>query len=258
MHRTRSIPSRITISFLLIVVILPYLCGPALAQDSDPDGQDQVPARDLSSQLGLDLRSLTSRTNLMILGAAGVASAFAWEETDEHQSAFRRSLDGSSVDGLLDLGNLYGSGWFVGGLSVGSVAAGELSGNEGMTRFGTDLGRSFVYSAAATWVIKLAVDRPRPSGGPHSFPSGHTTSAFSTVPVVWHHAGWAAGLGSGFLACTTALGRMEENRHYASDVIFGATIGLVFGRAVISQRERTDWADHLVVTDRSVAVVWRF
>ena len=39
----------------------------------------------LSDKLGLDLKSLVSGPNLVFLGAAGVASAFAWEETDEHQ-----------------------------------------------------------------------------------------------------------------------------------------------------------------------------
>ena len=170
----------------------------------------------------------------------------------------RLSLDSASIEGLADLGNLYGSGWFVGGASAGAVVAGELGDKEGLARLGVDLGRSFVYSAAATSVIKLAVNRTRPSGGPYSFPSGHTTTAFSTVPVVWYHAGWVAGLGAGTLACITAMGRMEDNRHYASDVIFGAAVGLVFGRAVISQRERSGWLDRLAVSGRSVALVWDF
>lgn len=41
--------------------------------------------------------------------------------------------------------------------------------------------------------MKVAVNRPRPSGGPYSFPSGHTTSAFITAGVVQKHFGPYAG-----------------------------------------------------------------
>jgi membrane-associated phospholipid phosphatase len=243
---------------LLPILFLLSAASATWAQKPTPDHRDSETPRTLSAKLGLDLGSLVSGSNLVILGAAGAVSAIAWEETDEHQGALQRSLGSASIEGLADLGNLYGSGWFVGGASVGAMAAGELGDNEALTRFGVDLGRSFVYSAVATSVIKLTVNRTRPSGGPYSFPSGHTTTAFSTVPVVWHHAGWVAGMGAGTLACITAMSRMEDNSHYASDVIFGAAVGLVFGRAVISQRRSSDWLDHLAVSGQSVAVVWSF
>ncbi len=245
------------VAFLIILIMLKP-SGQTWAQDQVVGHNGNEIRRDFNTTLGLDLSSLVSNPNLLILGVAGVASAFTRDEVDEHQGGLRRSLDESGLDGLMDLGNLYGSGWFVGGVSMGVVAAGGLGDNEGLRRFGIDLGRSFVYSAVATMSIKLVVNRTRPSGGPYSFPSGHTTSAFSTVPVVWHHVGWVAGMGVGTLACLTAMGRMEDNRHYASDVVFGAGVGLVFGRAVISQCPHADWLDHLAVSDRSVAVGWVF
>ncbi len=208
---------------------------------------------------GIRLSDLGSRSNLGILALFAGASAITWDEADEHHSALRRSLDGSALDGFMDAGNVFGSGWIVGGATVGLTAAGYLGGGEGLRDTGIDMGRSFVYSALVSTGIKVLVNRKRPSGGPHSFPSGHTTSAFSTVPVVWHHAGWIAGLGTGALATLTGFGRMEENRHYTSDVIAGAALGLVVGRMVVADRkDQTAWLNHLAVTDRSVALVWGF
>ncbi|UCF06551.1 MAG: phosphatase PAP2 family protein [bacterium] len=97
-----------------------------------------------------------------------------------------------------------------------------------------------------------------PRVDPLSFPSGHTTSAFSTVPVIWHHLGWQAGVGASVLAVSTGFGRMEENRHYLSDILVGAAIGLVVGKAVIGQRYRDGWLDHVVVSGRQMGFAWNF
>jgi len=206
----------------------------------------------------MDPAALVSVPNLLILGTAGVAAAITWSEVDENHIALRKTLSESSMDWLMDVGNVYGNGWFVGGASAGAVAAGSLTGSEGLVHFGGDLGRSFVYSGLLCIAVKVLVNRPRPSGGPNSFPSGHTTSAFSTVPIVWHHAGWLAGVGACGLATLTGLGRLEESKHYTSDIIVGAALGLVVGRAVIAQRRKAEWLDHLVVTGDSVGLVWRF
>lgn len=207
---------------------------------------------------GLDPGYFVSREALLTLLIAGGASAWTWEETDERHDSVRTALDGSRADFLMDLGNVYGDGRVIGGLALASLGVGQATGHAGWQAFGADLSRSFVYGAVASTGLKVAVDRRRPSGGSYSFPSGHTTSAFSTVPVIWHHAGWKVGLGAGTMASLTALGRMEENRHFASDVIAGAALGLLVGRAVVRARSRREMPDEVVVAGRSVALVWRF
>ena len=146
----------------------------------------------------------------------------------------------------------------VGGGSVALLTVGQLTDNEKLNAFGGDLLRSFLYSGAATWVLKYSVNRTRPSGGPYSFPSGHTASAFSTVPVVWHHLGWSYGVGASALSVLTGLGRLEEGMHYMSDVIAGAAIGLVIGWAVIDHRHQSGVLSHRVAGPDSVALSLRF
>jgi membrane-associated phospholipid phosphatase len=79
-------------------------------------------------------------------------------------------------------------------------------------------------------VIKRAVDRRRPDGehkrSNASFPSSHAANAFALAWVLsarWRRAGPA--LFS--LAVLVVLSRMYLNRHFLSDVVVGALIGLV-------------------------------
>ncbi len=193
-----------------------------------------------------------------MLGVAGLAAAWSWEETDETFPAVQRNLDSSFLDGAFDVGNEYGSGLVIGGGAAGLLLVGSLTDHAPTRAFGADLARAFAYSALVTGVLKYSIDRPRPSGGPLSFPSGHTTSAFSTVPVIWRHLGWRGGVPASALASLTALGRMEENRHYLSDVIAGAAIGYLVGAAVAAQRGQDEGGPQVVATPRVVGLAWSF
>jgi hypothetical protein len=252
-YALRAIVPQRTVVILLLFIHL--LCYPAGGRSSL---SAQTMERDWSGKLGIDLGFLTLTRFLLILAAAGTAATICLEEIDEHHDSARLSLDGSFMDPVLDIGNVYGSGWVVGGGSLSLLAIGQLTGNERMKDFGSDLCRSFVYAGIMTGALKFGFNRRRPSGGSLSFPSGHTTSAFSTVPVIWHYLGWQAGVGAGLLAVSTGFGRMEENRHYLSDVLAGAAIGLVVGKAVIGQRCRNSWLDHFVVSGQQVGIKWKF
>jgi len=140
-----------------------------------------------------------------------------------------RSLDGSPLEELIDIGDQYGDGLTMGIGTAGLLLTGRLLDNRTMSAAGSDLARSLLLSGAAVWALKLTINARRPSGGPYSFPSGHTASAFAAAPVIVRHWGWRAGAGALVLAAGTALGRMEDRRHYLADVLFGAAIGLAVG-----------------------------
>lgn len=166
----------------------------------------------------------------LLLAAGGLATV--WSHDDESPVAARDFLDRGGWDTCADAGNVYGDGAVLGGLSVGVLALGKWRGNNGVEALGGDLCETFLASAGTTWALKVAVARRRPSGGPHSFPSGHTATAFAVVPVLAHHLGWKAAVPAAIMACATGLGRMEEFRHYQSDVLFGAALGLACGELV--------------------------
>ncbi|HPF36974.1 MAG TPA: phosphatase PAP2 family protein [Candidatus Krumholzibacteria bacterium] len=168
--------------------------------------------------------------HILGLGLMGSLAMMGNEDSTE----LGKSIKESSLDGISDFGNLFGSGWGVGGLAVASWSFGAVVGEPAAQELGSDLIGAFLLSSAAVWAVKAPVNRGRPNGGEHSFPSGHTAAAFSTVPPVWRHAGWKAGLGMGALATATGLGRIQANKHHLSDVIAGAALGLVRGRIAVA------------------------
>lgn len=103
--------------------------------------------------------------------------------------------------------------------------------------------RSYVVAAslATTGIIafglKYSVSRPRPyatypdiikkgNGGSKSFPSGHTSFAFSlATSVSLEYPKWYVIAPSYAWACAVGYSRMRLGMHYPSDVFAGAAIG---------------------------------
>ncbi len=118
------------------------------------------------------------------------------------------------------------------GGALGTYLVGRFAHRPDVAIVGADLVRAQVVGAGITWGIKVATNRQRPDGSRYSFPSGHSASSFATAAVLERHFGWKVGLPAYGLALYVAVSRLSENKHYLSDVIFGAGIGIVSGRAV--------------------------
>lgn len=176
-----------------------------------------------------DLKSFLSGRTLLVLSGAGALAATSL--LVENANAEERVLDRRAFDAPSDLGNVYGGDAVVAG-TAGLAGAGLLARNPEWTRAGWEMARSLVYTGGAVTILKLAVHRTRPNGGAYSFPSGHTAAAFCVAPVLARRFGLAAAVPAYALGAATALGRMEDRKHYLSDVIFGAGIGTAIGMAV--------------------------
>ncbi|MFN8357974.1 MAG: phosphatase PAP2 family protein [Spirosomataceae bacterium] len=78
--------------------------------------------------------------------------------------------------------------------------------------------------------LKYTVRYPRPDGeGNESFPSGHTTMAFTSATLLHQEFGQQSVVISilGYSAATaTGAMRMLNNRHWLADVLFGAGVGI--------------------------------
>jgi hypothetical protein len=74
-------------------------------------------------------------------------------------------------------------------------------------------------------VLKEAVNKTRPDGGKHSFPSGHTAAAFMGASFIQRRYGWFWGIPSYGLAGLTGYSRIRADKHDIHDVFWGAAIG---------------------------------
>jgi len=74
----------------------------------------------------------------------------------------------------------------------------------------------------------------RPFSGQDSFSSGHTTEAFALASVISEHYDslWVQVPAYG-LASAVGYARLNNNRHWPSDVLAGATIGTFVGKTVV-------------------------
>jgi membrane-associated phospholipid phosphatase len=86
--------------------------------------------------------------------------------------------------------------------------------------------KSFATTMGVTYALKYGLNRPRPSGGDHSFPSGHTSAAFSGASFIQRRYGWWYGAPAYLAASFVGWSRVDANAHYTEDVLAGAAIGI--------------------------------
>ena len=179
--------------------------------------------------VGGDYKHFFSWSTARWLGVGTVATLAIHPADDE----IRDATQGEQVSLLSETaGQTYGNlslqvplalAWWIGGHAGGSARAAET---------GRDLMRAQISAVSWTYAVKYAVNRTRPNGDPRGFPSGHASSAFATAMVLQEHYGWKLGVPFFAIATYTAASRIIDNRHWASDVVMGAFLGMASGRTV--------------------------
>jgi membrane-associated phospholipid phosphatase len=97
-----------------------------------------------------------------------------------------------------------------------------------------------------TYALKWGIGRIRPDGTPLSFPSGHTSIAFTTATLMYNWHGPLAGIPMYSFAVLTALSRISDKQHWPTDVLFGAILGTVTTRALYLSEEKKKDEDNAV------------
>jgi membrane-associated phospholipid phosphatase len=204
----------------------------ALPSSADTPAEDGNVATRLIRDVARDYKNFLSIETVMWLGAGGGAAAAVHAGDDSIADwAQRQNLD-------LPGGNVYGSQLFQVPVAIAWWMIGSATDSDRNAATGRDLLRAQLSAVSWTYAIKFATNRTRPNGDPHSFPSGHASTSFATAIVLQEHFGWKAGLPAFAAATYTAFTRVAANQHWASDVVFGAAVGLASGRtATIRLRE---------------------
>lgn len=142
-----------------------------------------------------------------------------------------------------DLEVILGAGLYVGG----------LVGNSGSVRLtGMQLLEGLLYAGLVNTALKVVFGRARPFTDEGAFafhwfefdtshtslPSGHTTVAFVTASVLSQRINWWPATALLYtVAASTLMQRQYDRKHWLSDTVLGAAIGIAVGNAVVRKED---------------------
>lgn len=127
--------------------------------------------------------------------------------------------------------------WMALGIPATELALGFARHDKQLTQNALAASGTILLNGAVTFGLKAAVNRPRPfvtypdiqklsKAGSHSFPSGHTSLAFSTATsLVLAYPRWYVAVPAYAWAGAVGYSRMHLGVHYPSDVLVGALVG---------------------------------
>jgi hypothetical protein len=140
------------------------------------------------------------------------------------------------ADQFFEFGEGLGSAAFPLSASVICYSIGKVRHRSTAESFGRDLLRAQAINGLLTLSLKGFINRTRPDGTQYSYPSGHTSTAFTSAGVIHHHFGTTWGLPAYVIATYVGFSRLQENKHYLSDVIAGAVLGSYVAYKVTHKR----------------------
>lgn len=138
---------------------------------------------------------------------------------------------------------------------------------------------TILFTEVTAGLLKVATSRTRPNKkSGESFPSGHTAFAFSTATLLAREIESREDSSWGYLfyvpAVYIGISRVESDRHFTSDVTFGALMGIVIANTVFNlhygdERKKTPglyehppkpsaWRVEPLVGDNTVGISLRF
>ncbi len=165
----------------------------------------------------------------------GIALASLLDENVRDQLQAHRSRGKDDVSGVF---RRMGQAEVFGTVGLGTIAVGMLAGNPRIRRAGERISAGLLLAGTLGALTKEVVGRRRPdlTGGAYRFkpfsgrdawPSGHTTMAFALAASVSDEVrSTPVTIGLYSAATLTGWSRLNDNRHWLSDVLAGAALGI--------------------------------
>lgn len=165
-----------------------------------------------------------------VFGAATLLDRTVRDETQQHRSAGK--------DDVAKAFRHMGQPEVYAVVGFGTIAAGLLAGDTRITRSGERITAGLLLAGTTSSLLKAVVGRRRPNGGSgpyeirffsgqYGWPSGHTTMAFALATGVSDELHSTPATVALYGAATmTAWSRVNDNRHWLSDVLAGAVVGV--------------------------------
>ncbi len=170
-----------------------------------------------------------------LIAAGGVSALML---LDRPVQRFAQHNNGTGADHVASVVRHFGQPEVYGTVTAGLLVTGLAIHKPGITRAGGRLMTTLLLAGATASVGKFALGRPRPDesldldgfvpfSGQTSMPSGHSTMAFALATSLAdeiHRPLATVGLYT--MATSVAWSRVNDNRHWLSDVAAGALVGI--------------------------------
>jgi hypothetical protein len=219
----------------------------------EPPTPPHTGIRALFGNLLEDFKHLPSHQNFLILGGGGLL-AWGVHPADE-------PVNKSMVENFDKWNTFFAPGKYIGDTpeqvagAIITYAYGRIRDQPKVSHFGMDLLQAQIMAEVLFQPIKYATQRLRPDGSDHlSFPSGHASITFATATVIERHLGWRKSILAYVIASYVAASRLHDDKHWLSDVVFGAAVGTIAGRTVVHHASDY-WAVAPVKVPGGVAVM---
>jgi membrane-associated phospholipid phosphatase len=177
--------------------------------------------------------NLVSKANLWPLAAGVGGAALIHPLDDDITDSVRDSADWAGTSGDI-LGSPITTAAVTGAL-LGTV---PMVSNAKYEAFVFTFAQAYAVDTVLLQGLKTIGNRDRPNGEGRSFPSGHTSATFSAATVVSHYYGKRWGSLLYVLGTFVAGSRIEKGKHWASDVVGGAALGVIVGNTVVRGTRR--------------------
>jgi len=262
-----NLPKTNLTCFFLVVLLLnlsivQITLGKTVIIDSTPPLRDfnkrtyKFHIKNMPRHLANDLKhTVWGSQGLIFLLASGASMGFHPYDDD-----IKKKIDHKKVFGG-DFDNIWGdiiSPYTIGGASLlGLIIAGAADKPKLALAMESAL-ESWALTMAITGGLKFTINRQRPNGGRYSFPSGHTSAAFSMATVLTRFYGIKAAIPSYLLASLTGFTRIDNSKHFLTDVLVGAVLGTAIGWGTSSfhKKEHPNYLITPMITNHGSGLVF--
>jgi hypothetical protein len=168
-------------------------------------------------------------TALLIAGGASVAMHNGTADADIADHFQRHEVFTEQGEKTLDV---IGSPYLHIGTTLLWYTAGAYTGDDLNRQHALTMLTALCVNSAATIGLKAICQNDRPNGKSWAWPSAHTSSSFTAASVLYEIYGPRIGIPCFGLAGLIGYRMMDSGDHWASDVVFGATLGWVVGHSI--------------------------
>jgi membrane-associated phospholipid phosphatase len=253
----RISPIKIAVSKALVAgVLLAGMVSSAQAQYSRADTASYL-ASYWHNGLKLVKSPLHFSTDQWITTAGSLVFVGSMVALDEPINAFAVNWTSDGWQTFGKAGDVAGGLPVQLGLSGSAILVGSIAKSKPILNFGLDNLQAQMFVGGLALVVKNLAHRARPLTnegafkwyGPfqnwgddnyQSFFSGHTAIMFSTATMLYLHSKkniWVGILGYG-AATAVGISRMQQQKHWSSDVVMGAIVGTAVSSFVYRQQEK--------------------